>query len=378
MNIKEAALKYLQNNKSVFPVDKNKKPLIQTWKIYQNRLPTVDEINTWWAMWPNANIALVTGKISAITVVDLDIGSEEYKTFPETLTVRTGSGGYHLYYQYYPIGNKTGILPHIDIRGDGGFVVACPSETFDDYREGKLYKKGGKYELIKEMGCTTFPIEKFDISVNTNERRNLLDLVGVSVGSRNDSMTSVVGKLLLTTHPDKWYEEIYPVVDKINQTYSPPLPESELQTIFRSICSIELKRRKEGQLQQPETIKPHLWSVGEILAHDFGKEEWLVESLIPKQGMTVLSGSPGDYKTWVTIHIALSLSRNTSVFGKFRTTQGSVLVIDEEDHVRELKKRLELLGARDMDSVHYLSQNGIKVDNEAVRDSIVEIVKEKT
>jgi hypothetical protein len=42
-----------------------------------------------------------------------------------------------------------------------------------------------------------------------------------------------------------------------------------------------------------------------------------------------------------------------------------------------LKKRLELLGAKDTDNVHYLSQNGIKVDVESVRDEILEIVKEK-
>lgn len=121
----------------------------------------------------------------------------------------------------------------------------------------------------------------------------------------------------------------------------------------------------------------HLWTPGEILAHDFGEEEWTVESLIPKQGMTALSGNPGDFKTWVTIHMALCISRGTPAFGKFDVTQGSVLVIDEEDHLRQLKKRLTLLGARGTDSIYYLSQNGIKVDEPAVRDAILKIVKDK-
>jgi hypothetical protein len=66
------------------------------------------------------------------------------------------------------------------------------------------------------------------------------------------------------------------------------------------------------------------------------------------------------------------------VFGKFEATQGAVLIIDEEDHLRLIKKRLELLGAKPTDEIYYLSQNGIKVDIEAVRDSILEIVKEKS
>lgn len=378
MNQKTAALKYLKNGKSIFPVGNDKKPLI-AWEEYQTRLATVDEVEKWWGLYPDANIGLVTGKISGITVVDFDLGSESCNAFPETLTVRTGYGGYHLYYEYYPIRNKTGILPHVDIRGDGGYVVAYPSETIDDYRDGILYKKGGKYELIKESIFAKFPHERFDHADRLSGKRQLPDLVGVPIGSRNSSMASLVGKLVLTTQSDRWDQEIYPVVCAVNQTYNPPLLESELRSVYNSICSIEVEKRqsRQGSRLELSKKKPRIWSMGDILTHDFGKQEWFVESLIPTGGITVLSGSPGDYKTWVTIHIALCMTRNIPVFGKFNVTQGAVLVIDEEDHIRLLKKRLELLGARDTDNVHYLSQNGIKVDIESVRDMIVEIVKEK-
>ena len=56
---------------------------------------------------------------------------------PQTLAVRTGSGGLHLYYYATPgspLGNSAGRLPGIelelpgvDLRGDGGYVVAPPS-----------------------------------------------------------------------------------------------------------------------------------------------------------------------------------------------------------------------------------------------------------
>jgi hypothetical protein len=123
--------------------------------------------------------------------------------------------------------------------------------------------------------------------------------------------------------------------------------------------------------------KYRIWTPGEILAHDFGKDEWAVESLIPMQGMTALSGNPGDFKTWAAIHMALCVSRGAAVFGRFKTMQGNVLIIDEEDHLRQIKKRLKMLGAKDADTVYYLSQNGIKIDVEAVRDAILEIVQEK-
>lgn len=152
---------------------------------------------------------------------------------------------------------------------------------------------------------------------------------------------------------------------------------TELDNTFDGILKREMAARGDGMRTDQTVSKPRLWAIGDILAHDFGEEEWLVESLISKQGITALSGNPGDFKTWVTIHIALCMSRDTSVFGKFKAMQGGVLVIDEEDHLRLLKKRLELLGAKETDKIYYLSQNGIKMDDEKVRDSILEIVKEK-
>lgn len=104
--------------------------------------------------------------------------------------------------------------------------------------------------------------------------------------------------------------------------------------------------------------KPQVWSIADILAHDFGEEEWLVESLVSKQGITAFSGNPGDFKTWITIHMALCVSRGNLVFSQFKTTQGGVLIIDEEDHLRLLKKRLNLLGANETDEIHYISLKG--------------------
>jgi hypothetical protein len=46
---------------------------------------------------------------------------------PDTRTVRTPSGGLHLYFRWdesRPVGNRAGVLPGLDVRGKGGFVCA--------------------------------------------------------------------------------------------------------------------------------------------------------------------------------------------------------------------------------------------------------------
>ena len=120
-----------------------------------------------------------------------------------------------------------------------------------------------------------------------------------------------------------------------------------------------------------------VWSVDEILSYEFGEDEWLAKDLIPLPGIAALSGMPGDYKTWLTIHMALSVARGTPVFGQFETKQGGVLMIDEENHLKYIQKRLTLLGAKADDPTYYLSMTGFKADKEAKLQQILKIVKEK-
>jgi len=114
-----------------------KHPRIREWQKHATTDDTA--IRRWWSRWPSANVCLATGRKSGLIVVDVDPRhdgeaslaalSETHCEFSETPTVRTGGGGLHFFFQCPDQGipNRVGILPGIDIRGDGGFVVAPPS-----------------------------------------------------------------------------------------------------------------------------------------------------------------------------------------------------------------------------------------------------------
>lgn len=114
-----------------------------------------ETIQVWFNAWPQANVGIATGPASGLWVLDLDVkpgknGIESMKAWeaqnkpiPTTAAVRTGSGGLHLYFKYPQtkvIGNRTNILPGVDCRGEGGYVVAPPSN----------HASGGVYEWINE------------------------------------------------------------------------------------------------------------------------------------------------------------------------------------------------------------------------------------
>lgn len=121
---------------------------------------TTDEatIRQWWGKWPDANIAIDTGK-SGLLVLDADAYKDTYagdsllsETDEQTPTVLTGGGGQHLYYRLPPgkaWGNATGTLPTgIDIRGAGGFVVAS----------GSLHASGRLYAWELDYGIDDLPL----------------------------------------------------------------------------------------------------------------------------------------------------------------------------------------------------------------------------
>jgi predicted P-loop ATPase len=230
---------------SIIPVGPDKRPLLMSWKEYQKEAATTEQIEKWWEMWPDANIGIVTGKVSGISVIDLDTRNGELltplSTFPETFTIRTGNGGYHLYYKYHPgLSISAGAYPQfpgLDIRSDGGFVVGPFSKTSYE-KNGK--KLGGTYSIETAVANTAFPASLFPVK---KERRTLTTKMGVSSGGRNDSIASFAGQLLQSAKEEEWESEVWPAVERANKTYSPPLPLKELRTTFESIAKKEIERR---------------------------------------------------------------------------------------------------------------------------------------
>lgn len=112
----------------------------------KNATSAAPAIRKWWKVFPDANIGIATGRESGIVVIDVDtdeskgkVGAdslgaleEKHGRFPETVTVITGSGGLHYFFQYPALAEKiksttNALGQDIDSRGDGGYVVGVPS-----------------------------------------------------------------------------------------------------------------------------------------------------------------------------------------------------------------------------------------------------------
>ncbi|GHF65312.1 bifunctional DNA primase/polymerase [Deinococcus metalli] len=159
--LQEAALAALQRGWSVLPVQVSgewaKKPayvLVDTghsevkdgktvpaWKGLQTTRPTPTDVTTWFARPNGKGLALVTGSISGVVVIDFDgpAGEALREQLGLPVHVRTGSGGSHVYFEHpgWPVTTLNGKAkedlgkqwPGLDIRGDGGYAVIPPSRN---------------------------------------------------------------------------------------------------------------------------------------------------------------------------------------------------------------------------------------------------------
>jgi hypothetical protein len=143
-----------------------KTPLIPDWP---NRA-TSDEgtICEWWSRWPDANIGIVTGRYrdGYFIVLDFDprnggdwwddVGED---LLPPTWVVHTPSGGRHFYYKTTELVRCAKLPDGVDLRGEGGYVVAPPSILLD--KDGNKVGEWGFQlgNMPKETALAVEPIE---------------------------------------------------------------------------------------------------------------------------------------------------------------------------------------------------------------------------
>jgi replicative DNA helicase len=249
-----------------------KVPMV-SWAEYSRRLPTTDEVRNWFDRNPDANIGIVTGKVSGIVVFDLDSsGALEFADaqggFPETAKVKSGKGQ-HVYAKYpgFEIRSSVNKKLDIDIRADGGYIVAPPSE----HGSGHIYEweEGHSIHEIAPAPCSPWMLDylksiaegnrpsKTDREGGQNDPRvaqarstadphpsyTILLQNGAREGERNDSATRLIGHLLAKGLPDK---EVWEIVRTWNAgKNTPPISEDELRRTFQSVKKLEDKRPKE-------------------------------------------------------------------------------------------------------------------------------------
>lgn len=207
---------------------------------------TTDEaqITKWWGMWPDANIALATGEQSGVVVLDIDPrhgGRESLKALldrhgelTEKVYAATGGGGWHLLFRHpgfrvrnVQASDKLGA--GVDVRGDGGYVVAPPSL----HASGNRYSWGVEPAELPEMPAWLK-------TLLAEPQRASVEFVGegeIAEGGRNKSLTSMAGSMRRRGMSE---EAMYAALSVENERRCrPPLEDADVRKIAHSVARYE-------------------------------------------------------------------------------------------------------------------------------------------
>lgn len=227
----------------------NKRPIVTSWKQYQTQKPSRSLVEFWFKeKHPTAHIGAFCGAEHGIFVVDLDKGWKPADLLllnlnKETRTIRTPSGGYHYYYKHPGIG--THVLTssdkdkHIDVRGDGGFIVIPPS-AYPDGRQYVVEKDVPIAEASKQTLAFVTAKKASGKNIAWNDRMD-----GGGVGGRTASAISIAGALLAYQPPSQWRTLVWEIVRMWNERNDPPLDELKLSRDFKGIMAREADKRSK-------------------------------------------------------------------------------------------------------------------------------------
>lgn len=261
-----AAIEYAKRGLAVFPLaERDKVPCIAGG--FKNATTDPEQIAAFWKHRPNANIGIATGGMSGgLVVIDCDYdearGEDGMRTvrsfeaangeFPDSACVSTPRGGEHLYFLTdEPFDCSVNSDEGVDIRADGGYVVAPPS----------IHPNGGMYEW--DLDIEDYGIQKADASVLAFIRKLQGEKKGkhfvmpetIGKGERNDTIFKLACSMQSKGEQD---EMIYAYCIATNNVKcKPPLSNGEVEKIVEQALRYqkgEGSRRIPGNVGQVSTM----------------------------------------------------------------------------------------------------------------------------
>lgn len=331
----DAAIRYAQLGLAVVPLN-GKIPVFRNWPEVATRDQVM--ISRWWKQNPRANIGIATGHKSDIFVVDIDPRHGGRQSWDDELLSRgkapntwqdiTGGGGLHIFFRYpnFAVKNAQGILPGVDIRGDGGQVVAPPSIHPDTHQS---YEWDGP-EPIDRQSLAEAPQWLLDLlspAPISLDKKSLSEVpVKIPHGVQHQTLVSLAGMMRRLGLTDR---EIYPSLMEVNeQRCEKPGSAENIHQIAHSMMKYA---PGDAQLYR---VASKLWRMTAAIEHkqqkviesmgaidgytlmkkDLPPADVIIESCL-HSGCTILAGAPKSGKSWLVLGMAIAVASGGRFMG---------------------------------------------------------------
>jgi hypothetical protein len=401
------AMHYLQMGWSIIPIRfSDKMPAIE-WKRLQDEQPTEEEVTSWFEDGvPNGEggvtrafgLAVITGKLSGLVVVDCD--NQDALTYAVTeanlfsmLTVAT-TRGQHLYFKHpggsERVQNKAGGIGRdwpevqgLDLRGDGGYVVAppsvkfdadgkfkhaysfnCPLDELDNFVSGLTVYPGMRIKAQQVVGTPgEMSFESLQLSAVKAYGATVWDDMAEKIGrmgrkmrdgdGRNPWLVRYVGECISTGMNE---EQARVAAEQFEREFfEQPLPTVESETVVNSVLTIDKRNHPDKYAKREEydnkndTRKRRANALGLIRPNNLAElkrmsagKQFLIDPFVPPQSIIQVVGFNGHGKSLWVLHTIWAAAKgighgSSSVTDKVRT-----LYLDFEGSATTLSDRIEV------------------------------------
>lgn len=199
--------------------------LLPSWYEYQIKRVTDAQIEEWFK--EDVGIAIVTGEVSGLTVIDDDLRNGQ-KRLNSAVTARSGGGGYHYYFKYEP-SLKTARYEdmHLEVKNNGALIYAYPTI----HKSGERYTFENGIESLKNLGPVPLEndlLKQFGVKQEVDKREKnariynsgYLEYFEQSTGSRDEKLKEFCKEMWKKGMSEG---QILSLARLVNKSYTPPL-----------------------------------------------------------------------------------------------------------------------------------------------------------
>jgi putative DNA primase/helicase len=319
-----------------------------------------EQIAAWWDQWVNANIGIAPGR-SGLVVADID--SPEAEAVAASLgllaepthSVRTGRrdfAGRHLYF-LHPGGvipnlrlahdadgqvvRVSGERPGLELKADGGYVVAPPSR----------HASGRRYQVIDATepqplptGCRSL-LNRLAAPATRAPTATVAASNGrIPEGGRNAALTSLAGAM---RRQGASVEAIRAALTVENAARcDQPLPVAEVDAITKSVARYAPVAGADSIAADSPVVLPVPTRLGDVTAEPL---TYLVDGLVLRHDLTAFVGEGGAGKSTLLLALAGAIACGALALGDKVVVPGPVLIVSGEDAESVVRNRLDALAA---------------------------------
>jgi len=232
-------------------------------------------------------------------------------------------------------------IPHLDQQQEETVISSII------LREGKNFDE--IYKLIKPEDLWHPNVKEiYERIVDLNNHKQPINIISIYANHefKNSSLENITNGMAMASGRTgtvlAWAKEIRKTSKKRQLatklfTLREDIDKKDIKEIVKTLedSAKEIGDGDHGALK-PITFK-------DLMEKDMGALPFSVEKLIPAEGITIISGAPASFKTFVLLDMILCIAEGKKVWGVFNTLQSPILIMDEESGERILQKRFMAL-----------------------------------